>query len=48
MLSAASYLEAAWHSRPIAAQTEPVGMALAQSVTSPTRPSTRPSASDTA
>lgn len=30
MLSAASYLEAAWHSRAIAAQTEPTGMALAQ------------------
>jgi hypothetical protein len=30
MLSAASYLEAAWHSRAIAAQTEPAGMALAQ------------------
>lgn len=30
MLSAAAYLEAAWHSRAIAAKTEPPGMALAQ------------------
>jgi len=30
MLSDASYLEAAWHSRAIAAQTEPASMALAQ------------------
>jgi hypothetical protein len=30
MLSAASYLEAEWHGRAIAAKTEPAGMALAQ------------------
>jgi hypothetical protein len=30
MLSAAAYIEAVWHSRAIAAMTEPSGMALGQ------------------